>query len=114
MVKKILIHLVCTAVLAGAILGVFWFNASEASRKTVTADDDIDSDYVPDPEDQGTVFPDQPDGEGSLIDGSEGEKDDGSGGDGSDVERPDPEKEAYLESPQKLKPQCKKPVMPRP
>ncbi|MBE6672336.1 MAG: WG repeat-containing protein [Ruminococcaceae bacterium] len=95
--KKILRHLACILALGAAILAVFWFNASEASRKTVTVDDDADSDYVEDPEGPGdTVFPDQPSDEGSQVEGSEGSDvgSEGSSVDGSET-KPDPEKEAY-------------------
>lgn len=96
MIKKIFYQILCLAALAGAILAVFWFNASSASRKTVTVEDDFD--YVEDPDNQGgtvspdTPVPDLPDH--GTVDG-DGSRPDGSLPDGSEASKPDPEKEAY-------------------
>lgn len=60
--KKILTQILLLVLLAAAILGVFWFNGSSASRSTVFTDPDDKNSYVPDPtpEQSGNTVPPAP------------------------------------------------------
>lgn len=97
MIRKMLWHVLCVIVLLMAVWGVFWFNASSASRKTVTVDDLPDPDYTEDPDGQGntTVLPEQDKEpiDGSVTDGSENTGDGSL--EGSDTPSVDLEKQAY-------------------